>query len=334
MNTRQFINALFGRTQSPLSAGKGLGVRPKCVLALLLFLPMVSMAQATETKTFWDDPFNDPMLPLYAVSVLVVITIILVMVVAVYMLRILNLVVRKTAEDRAAREGRVYVPELSLWEKFWQSANASVPLEEEKSIELDHDYDGIKELDNHLPPWWKGLLYFTIVWGVIYMIVYHVTFSLPLSGEEYDIKVAEAEAAKKALQASQPAAVIDENTLVYDANAEFIAKGKAVFTGNNCQSCHRDDGGGNSIGPNLTDNFWIHGGSIKDVFVTVKSGVVDKGMPAWGKVMSPQDVRNVVFYVMSLRGTNPPNAKAPQGVEYVPVESTPKADTTITAEAH
>jgi cytochrome c oxidase cbb3-type subunit 3 len=303
----------------------------KRLTALLLFLPLVSMAQATETKTFWDDPFNDPMLPLYAVSVLVLITIILVMVVAVYMLRILNLVVRKTAEERAAREGRAYVPELSLWEKFWQSANASIPLENEKSIELDHDYDGIKELDNHLPPWWKGLLYFTIVWGVIYMILYHVTFSFPLSGEEYDDQVAQAEAAKKAFLASQPAAVIDENSLVYDANAEFIAKGKAVFTGNNCQSCHRDDGGGNGIGPNLTDNFWIHGGSIKEVFATVKNGVVEKGMPAWGKIMGPQDVRNVVFYVMSLRGTNPPNAKAPQGVEYVPEESKSKADTTITA---
>jgi cytochrome c oxidase cbb3-type subunit 3 len=305
----------------------------KRLIALLILLPAASFAQtAAPAKDFWTDPFNSPLLPLYAVTFLVFITIILVMVVTIYMLRILNLIVQKAAEEKAAREGKAYVPQLSLWGKFWQDFNASVPLEKEKSIDLGHDYDGIRELDNHLPPWWKGLFYASIVWGIGYMIMYHVTFSLPLSTEEYDTQIAEAEAAKKALLASQPAAVIDENALVYDANAEFIAKGKEVFTGNNCQSCHRDDGGGNAIGPNLTDNFWIHGGAIKNIFVTIKNGVVEKGMPAWGKVMSPQDVRNVTFYVMSLRGSNPPNAKAPQGNEYVPEEEKPKADTTITAQ--
>jgi cytochrome c oxidase cbb3-type subunit 3 len=299
---------------------------------MLLFSPFFAFGQAATPQAFWDDPFNSPLLPLYVVTFLVFITIILVMVVAINMLNILNLIVRKTAEEKAAREGRTYVPDLSLWEKFWQSVNASVPVTEEKSIDLGHDYDGIRELDNHLPPWWKGLLYVTIIWGAIYMIVYHVSFSLPLSAEEYENQVAEAEAAKKAFQASQPAAVIDENALVYEANAEFIAKGKTVFESNNCQSCHRADGGGNGIGPNLTDNFWIHGGAIKNVFVTIKSGVVEKGMPAWGKVMSPQNVRDVTFYIMSLRGTNPPNAKAPQGTEYIPEEPKAKTDTTITAQ--
>ena len=303
----------------------------KQLIALLIFLPALAFGQATETKSFWSDPFNDPMMPIYVVSVLVFITILLVLITAMYMLRILNLMVRKQAEEKAIREGRAYVPEASWWGKFWDSFNGAAPLSKESDIDLGHDYDGIRELDNHLPPWWKGLLYFTIVWGVIYMIVYHVTFSFPLSGEEYANKVAEAEAARKAFLASQPAAVIDESTLVYDANAEFIAKGKAVFTGNNCQSCHRDDGGGNGIGPNLTDKFWIHGGSIKNVFTTINKGVVEKGMPAWGKVMSPADVRNVTFYVMSLQGTNPPNAKAPQGAEYVPEETAPKPDTTVTA---
>lgn len=292
---------------------------------------MIAFGQAAEAKSFWDDPFNDPMLPLYVVSAMVFITILLVLVVAVYMVRILNLMVRKQAEEKAAREGRVYAQETSWWGKFWDNFNGAAPLANEKDIDLGHEYDGIRELDNHLPPWWKGLLYFTIVWGVIYMIMYHVSFSLPLSGEEYQNEVAQANEAKKALQASQPAATIDPATLVYDANAEYIAKGKEVFAANSCQSCHRDDGGGNGIGPNLTDNFWLHGGSIKDVFTTIDKGVLEKGMPAWGKVMSPTDVRSVTFYVMSLRGTNPPNAKAPQGVEYKPEEAAPKADTTVTA---
>ena len=303
------------------------------IILLLLILPAVSFGQtaAPETKNFWTDPFNDPMLLLYVVSALVFLTIILVMVVAMQMLRVLNLMVKKAAEEKAAREGRAYIPEPTLWENFWQQVNAFVPVTEEKSIDLGHNYDGIRELDNHLPPWWKGLFYGSIIWGIIYLIMYHVTTSLPLSGEEYDQQVADAEAAKKAHLASQPAAVIDENTLMYDANSEFIANGKKVFTGNNCQSCHREDGGGNTVGPNLTDDFWIHGGTIKEIFTTIKAGVVEKGMPAWGKVMSPQDVRDVTFFVMSLRGTNPPYPKAPQGNKFIPEKTAPKADTTITA---
>ncbi len=304
----------------------------KRIIALLILLPASVLAQpvANETKTFWTDPFNSPLLPMYLVALLVFITIILVMAVALQMLQILNALVKKAEEEKAAREGKIFVPPLSLWNKFWQSVNASVPLAEEKSIDLGHDYDGIRELDNYLPPWWKGLFYACVIWGVIYMEMYHVSSSLPLSTEEYNNSVAEAEAAKQALLASQPAAIIDENALLYNADAELIAKGKKVFTGNNCQSCHRDDGGGNTVGPNLTDDFWIHGGNIKQIFTTIKTGVVEKGMPTWGKVMSPQDVRDVTFFVMSLRGSNPPKAKAPQGNKYVPEESSPNVDTTKT----
>jgi cytochrome c oxidase cbb3-type subunit 3 len=81
----------------------------------------------------------------------------------------------------------------------------------------------------------------------------------------------------------------------------------------NCVPCHRNDGGGNTIGPNLTDNFWLHGGAVKNVFSTVNTGFVEKGMPAWGKTMSQGDVRDVTFFVLSLQGTNPANPKAPQG---------------------
>src|SRR5690606_8639059 len=89
--------------------------------------------------------------------------------------------------------------------------------------------------------------------------------------------------------------------------------GKSIYMSNNCGGCHRNDGGGNTIGPNLADTYWLHGGEVKNVFVTIKNGVVEKGMPAWGKSMSAQDVRDVTFFVLSLQGTNPPDAKAPQG---------------------
>jgi cytochrome c oxidase cbb3-type subunit III len=304
------------------------------IIYLLILFPAISFSQAPTptTKSFWADPFNDPLLPLYFVTFLVFTTMVLIMLVAIYLVKILNIMASRAAEEKAIREGRVYVPAPSAWESFWEKMNASVPITQEKTIELDHNYDGIRELDNHLPPWWRWLLYGTIAWSVVYMIMFHVTSSLPLSIDEYKNQLVEADAAKKAFLASQPAAVIDENALVYDANADMIAKGKKVFMGNNCQSCHRDDGGGNIVGPNLTDDFWIHGGTIKQIFTTIKSGVVEKGMPAWGKVMSPQDVRDVTFFIMSLRGTNPPNPKAPQGVEYKPEQVSPKPDTTITAQ--
>jgi cytochrome c oxidase cbb3-type subunit 3 len=191
--------------------------------------------------------------------------------------------------------------------------NASVPVEQEKEIELDHSYDGIRELDNHLPPWWKWLFYGSIAWGVVYLAVFHITDSLPLSLQEYQMELALADEQVKKYQASQPQAIIDENSLEFTDDAATLEKGKDVYMNNNCGGCHRNDGGGNTIGPNLTDEYWLHGGEVKNVFLTIKNGVVEKGMPAWGKSMSPQDVRDVTFFVMSLQGTNPPEAKAPQG---------------------
>ena len=301
----------------------------KLILTFLTIAPSVSFAQeATKEVSFMSDPTNHPMFPLFVIMAFVFVVLILILTVTINIIKVLNLFSRKMAEQKAAKEGRVYVPEPSGAEKFWQRFNNSVPLTEEKTIELEHNYDGIRELDNHLPPWWKWLFYGTIAWSVVYLVVYHVTKSLPLSIQEYENQVTQAEEVKQKLLASQPVAVIDENTLEYTADEAFINNGKKVFITNNCQSCHRVDGGGNVIGPNLTDDYWIHGGDIKKIFTTVKNGVVEKGLPAWGKVMSPSDVRDVVFYVMSLHGTNPPNPKAPQGELEKPAEPKAQTDTT------
>jgi cytochrome c oxidase cbb3-type subunit III len=128
-----------------------------------------------------------------------------------------------------------------------------------------------------------------------------------------------AEEQVRKLKASQPQVEIDANALAFTPDSvSFIENGKTVFNDNNCGSCHRADGGGNAIGPNLTDAYWLHGGHIKDVFTTIKDGVVDKGMPAWGKSLSPQQVRDVTFYILSIQGTNPANAKGPQGEIFKP----------------
>ena len=299
-------------------------------IALICLSMLVTTALSAQDitpigKSFWSDPFNDPLFPLYMLSLFIFIVIILVLIVATIMLRVLNVMVRKATEENAAKLGIPYVPQQSWWEKFWIRINALVPVEKEKAIELAHDYDGIRELDNHLPPWWKWLFYFTIGWAVVYMVVYHVLDTLPLSVQEYENELALADEQARIFKASQPVAVIDENSLAFIKDEEIIVKGKKIFMSNNCGSCHRNDGGGNMIGPNLTDAYWLHGGDIKQIFSIIKNGAVEKAMPAWGKVMSQKDVRDVAFYVMSLQESNPENAKVSQGELYKP-----KPDTTST----
>jgi cytochrome c oxidase cbb3-type subunit III len=294
----------------------------------LLFLAITVFAQGSPgANSFLDDPFNHPMMPIYLVSAFVFLVVVLVALVALYMFRILNLLTLQAVKEKAEKAGLVYVPRPGWWSRFSQSMNASVPLEQEKEIELDHSYDGIRELDNHLPPWWKMLFYATIAWSAVYIFVFHVSGTLPLQSDEYQAEVQEAEEQARKLKELRPVQEIDENTLAFTLDsAAFITNGKAVFMENNCSSCHRADGGGNTIGPNLTDPYWLHGGDIKNVFSTVKNGVIEKGMPAWGKALSPQQVRDVTFFILSLQGSNPQNPKKPQGEIYksfdIPADST------------
>jgi cytochrome c oxidase cbb3-type subunit 3 len=288
-------------------------MRKSVLLILTMFFMQCAFAQQAGQKLFWDDPINHPMLPIYLVTTFILIVIILVIVVAFYLIKILNLLTAQAEKQKADKLGVAYKAKPTLWQKFVQQVNASVPVAEEKNIELDHSYDGIKELDNHLPPWWKWLFYGTIGWAAIYIVVFHFSDTLPLSLEEYQNEITVAEEQARKLKATQPQAVIDESNLQFTHDAAIIEKGKTVFLNNSCGSCHRNDGGGNTIGPNLTDEYWLHGGDVKNVFQTIKNGIVEKGMSAWGKSMSPEDVRNVTFFVMSLQGTKPLDAKAPQG---------------------
>ncbi|NJM25784.1 MAG: c-type cytochrome [Bacteroidia bacterium] len=227
------------------------------------------------------------------------------------MLRILNMFVEKAARDRAEKLGITYKPALTWWQRVDRKLTNATPLEKEATIMLDHNYDGIKELDNHLPPWWKWLFYFTIGWSAIYLIAYHVTDTWPLMEQEYGHEVAAAQEKINAFRANQPTVQIDEGTLEYTADVELISSGRKVFD-SQCVSCHRNDGGG-GIGPNLTDEYWLHGGTVSEIYSTVKNGVPEKGMISWAPVLRPEEIRNVTFFIMSIRGTNPLNGKAPQG---------------------
>ena len=152
---------------------------------------------------------SNSMTALYALGALVFIVLLLVIMVAILLLRSFNTLVEQTLKEKAKALGVAYVPEPSVWTKLFEKLNAAVPVEQEKDIDLGHSYDGIRELDNHLPPWWKWLFYATIVWSVVYLVVYHVSSSLPLSIDEYQDEVAAAELEKKTFLASQPQMAID-----------------------------------------------------------------------------------------------------------------------------
>lgn len=202
---------------------------------------------------------------------------------------------------------------LTYFSKVRQKLTASVPVEKEKDVLLDHDYDGISELDNQLPPWWKFLFYFTIVFGIIYMLYFHVFNIGNLQEEEYIAEVKQFEIQQAALQKTSVA--INENTVTILNDAGSLFSGKEIFN-KNCAACHGNYGEG-LVGPNLTDDYWINGGSIKDIFRTIRDGVPSKGMISWKSQLNPKQIQEVGSYIKSLYGTNPPNAKPPQGVKYV-----------------
>ena len=186
----------------------------------------------------------------------------------------------------------------------------SRPLEEEGSIMMNHDYDGIRELDNVLPPWWVKMFYATIVFAAIYLVRFHI-FEGPDQKAEFDTEMEEARIAVEEYKKTAKD-LIDAETVTLLTDAGDLAEGKKIFEAN-CAACHRADGGG-TIGPNLTDEKWILGGGIKNVFNTVTKGGRDgKGMVAWKGTLKPSEIQKVASYVLSLQGTNPADAKAPEG---------------------
>lgn len=180
---------------------------------------------------------------------------------------------------------------------------------------LDHDADGIHEFDNALPRWWLYGFYFTIAFAVAYMLNYHV-LATPLVGKpgmiaEYQAEVLAAEALAAA-RGPAPAATAVATVALTDAAS--LEKGKAIFEGpdNVCSSCHRPDLGG-LVGPNLTDDYWVHGGRPSEVYRTITEGVPEKGMVPWKTQLSPDEIAAVTAYIGTLRGTTPPNPKPPEG---------------------
>lgn len=225
--------------------------------------------------------------------------------------------IQKMQESLQMEKDGVVPEEIDIWEpvkKFFKGWTKTSSLEEEGEIILDHNYDGIKELDNVLPPWWVYLFYGTIVFAVIYLVRFEI-----MDGDtqqmEYTKEVALAKKELAKYKQNSPN-TFDISQASLQTNASSLKGGKSIFN-LNCASCHAVDGGG-GIGPNLTDENWILGGGFKNVFNTIYNGGRDgKGMIAWNKTLKPKHIQNVASYIVSLQGTTPAKPKKAQGEVWV-----------------
>ncbi len=212
----------------------------------------------------------------------------------------------------------------SFVDSILQRLTRSVKVEQEKDVLIQHDYDGIRELDNVLPPWWLWLFYGTIIWSVVFLLNVHVFDLWPTGEEEYRQEMAEAKAEVEAYL-KKSAGTVDENNVTALTEEAAIAGGKATYDAF-CKACHGGAGEG-GVGPNLTDDHWKHGGGIQNVFKTIKYGVPEKGMIAWKAQLKPTEIQAVASYILKLHGTNPPNAKAPEGDLWTGAGAAAPADT-------
>ncbi|MBY0425585.1 MAG: c-type cytochrome [Cytophagales bacterium] len=234
----------------------------------------------------------------------------------VYLVGVLSKVLRQS-------EGMTEYEKAYEEQPFWNKVFQLNPLKLEKQLLMDHDFDGIYELNNPTPPWFMGLFYITIVFGFIYIGVYHVMGDGNIMETEYKEEVLAAEKTHEEYM-KKFANSINEDNVKALADAKGLEAGALIYK-QNCVACHGEKGEG-KVGPNLTDEYWLHGGSIKNIFHTVTEGVPSKGMISWKKQLNPLQVQQVSSYIMTLIGTKPANAKEPQGEIYSPdaeIKATP-----------
>jgi len=275
------------------------------VIAVCLFVSSDISAQAVAataslpaaSNSFWQSEY----LPLY-----------ILLGIEIAVIAYLTLMLVQLSKKEKLAEVGSYEPWIS---KIWDKWNYKVPIERETEMLIEgHDYDGIEELDNSMPPWLKYIFLFTIGFAIVYLWYYHLGGGLTQE-EEYVASVKKAEIELAAYLATA-AEQYDENSVVLSTDPAVLSGGKITFS-QFCVACHTETGGGSESAPNLTDDYWIHGGSINDLFKVVKYGVQGKAMAAWEEVLTAKQIFEVTNYIRALHGTNPPNGKAPQGNLYI-----------------
>jgi cytochrome c oxidase cbb3-type subunit III len=269
---------------------------------LILFLSVLSnfcFAESASEKPFVFD------MKFITIIILLVFTI-FILLVMVYVLHVLD-ILRRGFKGEDITLDKPLFQFVDSWKKKMTDA---VPLEKEEEIAFDHEYDGIRELDNNLPPWWVYMFYLTIVFAVVYLGHYHVFKTGDLQDSEYKTEMAQAEKEQEAYM-KLASNKIDENSVKVIADKKGLENGKSIFL-QSCSPCHGKAGEG-GVGPNLTDKYWIHGGNVKNIFKTIKYGVPQKGMISWQAQLNPGQMQDITSYILTLQGTNPANGKAPQG---------------------
>jgi len=289
------------------------------LLLILMATAEHGWSQAVEGASATPTP---ALFPNIMTAVLVSTAALLFIVAMIYMIRVNQFLYKRVLELEASKSG-VALPQEALEatvaappkESFWtrmrkQYWEDPVPIEREAEILFHHNYDGIRELDNRLPPWWVNLFIITVVWSAVYMFYYHWGGGGPSSIDEYN---EEMERAKKEIAVAMAGAAnaVDESNVTVLSESAALAEGELIYK-NLCAACHGQKGEG-GVGPNLTDDYWIHGGGVKNIFKTVKYGVPEKGMISWQSQLTPSDMQKVASFILTLHGTNPPNAKEPQG---------------------
>ncbi len=306
------------------------GNLPKFLLVLFFlvggsaFIPVIAQGVSTVAPAV-DSSINGLTPFVFYLLITVIGVEIIIMLALIYQLKFL-MGLEKVRVVKLEKEAPAFSQKLQVW---WEKINASKSIEQEADIDLKHDYDGIRELDNAVPPWWRWAFIFTIVFGLGYLWRYHVAKSAPLQKEEFVIAMQKAET-EKAEYLKNAGEKVDENTVaMLDGNA--IAAGKSLFT-QNCIACHGPDGQGGPVGPNLSDEYWLHGGKISEIFKSIKYGWQEKGMRSWKEDFSPLQMAQLSSFVTSLKGVKLPNPREPQGDLYVEVaDSSSMAVKEITA---
>lgn len=287
---------------------------------LVLFFTIFGLTE------FFIDSGDQPAFIAYPITLLFLILVLLLLIGIELILQAVENVMYQTLNEEAKERYLASKAKSGGWtwgKRTYQKLLGSKPIEAEGEIILDHNYDGIRELDNKLPPWWVYMFYATIIFGVVYLIRFHI-YNDYTQDMEYEQEVAvaqlEIEAYKKTAKG-----LVDASTVELLADASDLKAGEAIFTAN-CVVCHMADGGG-GIGPNLTDEYWILGGGIKNVFNTISEGGRDgKGMVAWKQNLKPAEMAQVASYILiEINGKTPANPKAAEGEIWIDPNASPPA---------
>lgn len=288
----------------------------KKILSLTLLLSLASsslFAQTATDQAATGNSFGNWDVYLFVGVVILLFIVILVLVRTLFVLMGIKKTAKVNADGTQAK--------VRTW---FQKFNETVPIEDEDSLDMSHNYDGIRELDNKVPSWWNWAFIAGVVFAIVYLYRMFISETLPNQFQEL-AQANEVAATEKLAWLKKGANNVDENNVKMLGAAE-IADGAALYA-KNCVACHGDKGQG-GVGPNLTDDYWIHKGSIKDVFYTIKYGWAEKGMKSWKEDFSPVQIAQLASFVKTLHGTNPPGAKDKQGELFTEEAATVAADST------